>query len=180
MCENDGTKALLEAQDRVLGKIRRDMSWYKSRSERNRVVHYILSTVVIICGVLAPMTVISASSGIGSANPNTALFGLAAEDKANISAVLTVIAGLAEAFRRRFRFERKWHSFYMASLNLRLLKDAYKVEKGKYTPCSPERRFLLEKLVSQHQAILRNETRTFFQAEFKIINPQGNSNAPPD
>jgi hypothetical protein len=74
---------------------------------------------------------------------------------------------LTEGFRRKFQFERKWHAFYTAALNLRELKNAYKVQKARFVPGTSQRWALLDKLVEQWQAIVKAEMQAFFDTELR-------------
>jgi hypothetical protein len=75
-------------------RITTDIAWYVKNSNRNRIIHLGLSGIVIVCGVLAPLTVVSASVAAGASRPDLSILSLSAHDQAVLSLVLTIMFGL--------------------------------------------------------------------------------------
>ena len=78
------------------------LAFYAYWAEVNRKGQRITSLLIVVCSVLAPVTVISTPEvGLG-------IFGLGVAATKALSLIFTITVALSEGVRRVFRFEHRW------------------------------------------------------------------------
>jgi fumarate reductase subunit D len=81
--------------------IDKELKWYRRHATWNRIAHRVASIVVLVCSVLAPITVVSGDETFIS------IFRYHI-DKVHLSLLVTLTLALAEGMRRLFHFEQQW------------------------------------------------------------------------
>jgi fumarate reductase subunit D len=86
----------------VLERIEKQHKWHSAAAVRSFWTERALAIVVLVCAILAPLTVASADdAGLG-------VFGVPALVLKKLALVFTIIVALAEGFRRICKFDERY------------------------------------------------------------------------
>jgi len=143
-------------EDRLLERIRASNDYYVRHCRTNRRWHHAMSAVVLVSSLLAPIFVM-ASRGEGS------LPWLGRDAAANLALLATLLVGFVEGFRRYFKFEVKWHGYYMAAERLRRAREDYRDARVPLEVGSPEWIAAYGRLRAEVDGIIDGETKEFFE-----------------
>jgi hypothetical protein len=155
-----------EREKQFIADLDDNVVWYQKNSTTARQWHRGLGLVVLICAVLAPVTVVS---GVGSSSssliPATVL---------NVaSVVITLAIAFAEGLRRNYRFEERWTAFSTSRDQLKRLREDYlDSQVGKDVGSDPWIENLL-KARKDKNAVVASETQGFFE----VMREAGNKGA---
>jgi len=157
----------LDREKQLLADIDSHVEWYQANSTAARRWHRSLGVIVLICAVLAPVTVVSSTGSAPGSPINPYILSA-------ISVVLTLIIALAEGLRRNFRFEERWTACSTSRDQLKWLKEGYLDQQvGKPVGSDPWVENVL-KTRREAQAVVMNETKQFFD----VIRQDGSKSGP--
>ena len=108
----------LDREKQLLAHIDSHVEWYQANSTAARRWHRSLGLIVLICAVLAPVTVVSSTGSATGSLINPSILSA-------ISVVITLIIALAEGLRRNFRHEERWIACSTSRDQLKWLKEGY-------------------------------------------------------
>lgn len=104
----------------ALARIDEAVKYFTKMERRNRYGARILAFTVLICAVLAPVTV--ASSG---KNAPITLLGITEDNVSRLALVVTMLLALSEGLRRTFRFEQRYGTCLVSLEELEYLRETY-------------------------------------------------------
>lgn len=118
----DTTNMVRDWSDRekqALGRLNRDLSWYVRWAGYNRWFARCLAMIVLICAVLAPVTV--ASTG----EAGIRVFGISADRVSQLALIVTLVLAFAEGLRRTYRFDQRYATCLNARDELGIILETY-------------------------------------------------------
>jgi uncharacterized protein DUF4231 len=157
----------LDREKHLLADLDSQVEWYQTNSTAARRWHRGLGVIVLLCAVLAPVTVVSSTGSAAGSLINPSILTA-------ISVVITLIIALAEGLRRNFRYEERWTACSTSRDQLKWLKEDYLDQQvGKPVGSDPWVETLL-KTRRDIQAVVMNETKQFFD----VVRQDGSKSAP--
>jgi fumarate reductase subunit D len=103
----------------MLKRLEQELAWYIKWTSINRLSQRTLSIIVLVCAVLAPITVSSGSEG------GLMVFGLSKDAISKIALIVTLTLALAEGLRRIFHLEARYVTCINAREALYRIRDNY-------------------------------------------------------
>jgi fumarate reductase subunit D len=123
MSEDTSDASVVQAwknrEEQALGRLTRDLNWYVRWSSYNRWLARSLAMIVLICAVLAPVTV--ASTG----EAGIRVFGISAERVSQLALMVTLVLAFAEGLRRTYRFDQRYATCLNARDELGVIHENY-------------------------------------------------------
>ena len=152
-----------EREEALLREIEASVAYYKNRATWSNLLHRIISIIVLIGSVVAPVAVVS-SSGAGSVpGAGLAVFGVGQQAIAQTAVAVTVVLAFCEGLRRLFQFDQRWMTCVLAREELRRMRDQY-LDDQVPNPVGTDawmKRFY--QLRQQTHEVLSQEERGFFE-----------------
>ena len=153
------SKMLDERETELLEKIRETRHYYSKSARRAQLFHSMISILVLLGSVIAPIAVVSSTGG----QEGLALFGINEKLIAKVAVIITIILALCEGLRRSFQFDMRWMTCVQAREQLRQLCDAYLDAKVLFASDDVERHKRLEELRQKTYEIRAQEEAGFFK-----------------
>ena len=148
--------AFRDREAHLLEEIDGDAIWCKRYSRKHMLWHRCLGMLVLICSVLAPVTV---SSTLGKMGNEALFWGI---NIGYIAIGMTVILALAECIRRFFRFEQMWVSACLTSDALNRLKNHYQDQQVGLAVGSDQWVQNFRRLRTEKDAVMERDAKDFF------------------
>jgi len=112
-------KAWKERETQAIGRLKRALDWYVRWANINRWFARSLAMVVLVCAVLAPVTVASTE------NAGIRVFGISKEGVSQLALLVTLVLAFAEGLRRTFRFDQRYATCLNARNELGVMQEDY-------------------------------------------------------
>lgn len=107
-------------EEQALSRIDDGVKYFTKMERRNRYCARILAFTVLVCAILAPLTV--ASSG---KNAPITLFGLSEPNVSRLALGVTMLLALSEGLRRTFRCEQRYGTCLVSLEELEYVRETY-------------------------------------------------------
>jgi hypothetical protein len=150
MTDVEHNKAWAQREEKITSQLDNTIAWYSSRMRRNLYAQRIVSVIVMLCGVFAPVLV---------AGSNLKILGLENETIQICAFFLTIVLAILEGLKRIFRFEQRWSAYFWARNDLKKMRDMYRIEKIGKEVGSDAWVANFRKLVEEYYAITDKESR---------------------